>query len=52
MDERHHNVADHAYSPFHGLGGVACFLFDLLVPNNSRGIITSNLNSIACSTAE
>lgn len=36
MNERHHNEADHSYSLFQGLGGVACFLFDLLAPNNSR----------------
>lgn len=36
MKERNHNEADHSYSLFQGLGGVACFLFDLLAPNNSR----------------
>lgn len=36
MNERHHNEADHSYSLFQGLGGVACFLFDLLTPENSR----------------
>ncbi|PHU00014.1 hypothetical protein BC332_29801 [Capsicum chinense] len=36
MNERHHNEADHSFSLFHGLGAVACFLFDLLAPNNSR----------------
>ncbi|XP_049372290.1 lanC-like protein GCL1 [Solanum verrucosum] len=36
MNERHHNEADHSYSLFQGLGGVACFLFDLLSPKNSR----------------
>ncbi|XP_004250112.1 lanC-like protein GCL1 [Solanum lycopersicum] len=36
MNEREHNEADHSYSLFQGLGGVACFLFDLLAPKNSR----------------
>ncbi|CAN4114884.1 unnamed protein product [Withania somnifera] len=36
MNGRHHNEADYSYSLFQGLGGVACFLFDLLAPNNSR----------------
>ncbi|KNA08518.1 hypothetical protein SOVF_161800, partial [Spinacia oleracea] len=36
VNAKHSGETDHAYSLFLGLGGVACFFFDLLQPENSK----------------